>query len=228
MVSMTRNDDVFVIDLGDGENRFTPQWMEELSAAYKEVEMAEGPRALVTTARGKIWSNGLDLDWLLANLDKAPGYVDSVQQLLAQVLTLPVQSVAVIQGHCFAAGALLALAHDTRVMRSDRGYFCLPEVDIGIPFSPGMSNLIQSRLSKKAAHESMTTGRRYGGPEAQEAGIVDAIYGEDEILVAGMQLASELASKAGPTLQAIRTEMYRGAIEGLRANQPLDISGASS
>ena len=96
MVSMTRTDDVFVIDLGDGENRFTPQWMEELSAAYKEVEMAEGPRALVTTARGKIWSNGLDLDWLLANLEKAPGYVDAVQQLLAQVLTLPVQTLSLI------------------------------------------------------------------------------------------------------------------------------------
>ena len=47
-----------------------------------------------------------------------------------------------------------------RVMRADRGFWCLPEADIDIPFTRGMSALIQARLSPQAAHESMTTARR--------------------------------------------------------------------
>ena len=122
-----------------------------------------GPRALLTSATGKIWSNGLDLDWLTANLDQAGPYVDQVQGLFARYLELTVPTVAVLQGHTFAAGALLALANDVRIMRADRGFFCLPEVDISIPFAPGMSALIQSKLSPDTAQEAMLTGRRYGG-----------------------------------------------------------------
>ena len=62
-----------------------------------------------------------------------------VHELLARLLEIGVPTVAAIQGHAFAAGAMLALAHDERVMRADRGWSCLPEVDINIPFTPGMS-----------------------------------------------------------------------------------------
>jgi len=68
------------------------------------------------------------------------------------------RAIAALQGHTFAAGAMLALAHDQRVMRSDRGFFCFPEVDIGIPFTVGMNALITARLSARVAHEAMTTG----------------------------------------------------------------------
>src|SRR6185312_14208171 len=98
-------------------------------------------------ARGKIFSNGLDLEWMGANPEQIEPFIARVHELLARLLALDVPSVAAIQGHAFAAGAMLALAHDQRVMRADRGYFCLPEVQIRIPFSPGMSALIAARLA---------------------------------------------------------------------------------
>ena len=62
MPTLDRDGDVFVLDLGDGENRFNPDSLRELGALLDEVVAAPGPRALVTTATGTIWSNGLDLD----------------------------------------------------------------------------------------------------------------------------------------------------------------------
>jgi enoyl-CoA hydratase/carnithine racemase len=170
MPTLQRTDDVFILDLGDGENRFTRQWMNQVTEALDEVDGADGPRALLTVASGKIWSNGLDLDWLTSHVDKAGEYVAQVHSLFVRMLSTQVSSIAVLQGHTFAAGALLALGHDVRMMRADRGFFCLPEVDISIPFSPGMSAMVQARLTPNTAHEAMCTGRRYGGTDALEAG----------------------------------------------------------
>ncbi len=225
MPTLQRTDDVFVLDLGDDENRFTQEWMSSVSDSLDEVDAAEGPRALLTVASGKIWSNGLDLDWLTANLDKAGDYVGQVHGLFVRMLSTRVPTVAVLQGHTFAAGALLALGHDVRIMRADRGFFCLPEVDISIPFSPGMSAMIQARLTPNTAHEAMCTGRRYGGTEALEAGIVSQALPLEELLPAAIELAHTLAPKAGPTLQTIRTTMYRQAIDLMAGDTELSLPG---
>ena len=212
MPSLDRDAEVFVLDLGDDENRFNPTWVGEVDALLDEVVGAAGPRALVTTATGKFWSNGLDLAWMGEHPEQAGPFVDRVHALLARVLALPVPAVAACQGHVFAAGAMLALAHDARVMRADRGFFCLPEVDIGIPFTPGMGALIQARLAPQTAHEAMTTGRRYGGADALVAGVVDEAVEQERVVPAAVERARPLAAKAGDTLGAIKQQMYAGPI----------------
>ena len=183
MPSLDRRDDVFVLDLGDGENRFNADSLDALEGCLDEVEAAPAPRALVTTATGKCWSNGLDLEWMGTQGDAVGPLLCVYTLSLARVLELGVPNVAALQGHTFAAGAMLALAHDQRVMRADRGYlFCLPEIDINIPFTPGMSALIAARLPIRTAHEAMTTGRRYGGTDAALADIVEEGTGEADVL----------------------------------------------
>jgi Delta3-Delta2-enoyl-CoA isomerase len=216
MPVLDRHDDVFVLDLGDTENRFSPDWLASVEAALDEVAGADGPRALVTAATGKFFSNGLDLDWLFGHADQHEDYVVRVQELLARVLALPVVTVAALQGHTFAAGAMLSLAHDFRVMRADRGFWCLPEADIGIPFTRGMSALIQARLTPQTAHEAMTTARRYGGEDARAAAIVDRAVDEESVRTTAVELAASLAGKAGDTLGTIKARMYAPALAALR------------
>jgi Delta3-Delta2-enoyl-CoA isomerase len=216
MPTLDRHDDVFVLDLGDTENRFSPDWLASVEAALDQVAGADGPRALVTAATGKFFSNGLDLDWLFAHADQHEDYVVRVHELLARVLALPVVTVAALQGHTFAAGAMLSLAHDFRVMRADRGFWCLPEADIGIPFTRGMSALIQARLTPQTAHEAMTTARRYGGEDARAAAIVDRAVDEESVRTTAVELAASLAGKAGDTLGTIKARMYAPALAALR------------
>ena len=219
MPSLSREtgSEVFILDLGTDENRFNPSWMSTVLGLLDEVEATPGPRALVTVATGpKIWSNGLDLDWLLANASAAGSFVEQVHGVFARFLASPVPTVAALGGHTFAAGAMLALAHDFRVMRSDRGFFCLPEVDIHIPFTLGMAALIQARLSKVTAHEAMTTGRRYGGPDALAAGIVESLADSPAAVIsAAVARAAALTSKDGATLAAIKKTMYAPTLAAL-------------
>ncbi len=217
MPSLDRDGDVFVLDLGDDENRFSLEWLAHVATLLDEVEGAPGPRALVTTATVKFFSNGLDLDWLGQHGDELPSYVASVQELFARVLAFPAPTVAAVQGHAFAAGAMLALAHDWRVMRADRGFFCLPEVDIQIPFTPGMDALIRAKLLPATATDAMTTGRRYGGEDALAAAIVTEAVAADEVLARAVELVRPVAGKDAATLGTIKQRMYAAELATLRA-----------
>ncbi|MCR6484573.1 enoyl-CoA hydratase/isomerase family protein [Amycolatopsis sp. OK19-0408] len=201
-----------VLHLGDDENRFSPDWLQRVHSTLDEVD-----DVLVTTGGGKFYSNGLDLEWLLANGDQAAKYVAEVQELFARVLTLPVPTVAAINGHAFGAGAMLAMAHDFRVMRGDRGYFCFPEADINIPFTPGMAALIQGKLTPTSAIASMTTGRRFGGADAVAFGLVDEIAGEDSVVQVASERVRALTGKDRGTLGAIKETMFAPAVAALRA-----------
>jgi len=216
MPVLQNQNDIFVLDLGDGENRLHPDWIAAVNSALDEVEKHEGPGALVTVANGKFYSNGLDLDWLSAHRDQHNDYIAAVQALYARFLALPVMTVAAIQGHAFAAGAMLSLAHDFRVMRADRGFWCLPEMDINLPFPRGMAALVQSRLSPQIAHEAMLTARRYGGTDAQAAGIVDHAVEEASISETALTIAHANLTKAGETLGITKSRMYAPVLATLR------------
>ncbi|KJE20171.1 enoyl-CoA hydratase/carnithine racemase [Frankia torreyi] len=217
MPKLERDGEVFVLHLDpDDENRFHPDRLAAVEAALDEVDAAAGPRALVTVGGGKFWSTGLDLDWLLSNADRSAAYLDRVHALFARTLASPVVTVAALNGHTFAAGAMWALAHDLRVMRLDRGFFCLPEVDLDLPFQSGMSALIRARLTPATAHEAMTTGRRYGGGQALAAGIVDAVAQADQLLAAAVERARPLAAKARPVRAQIKETLYAETLTALR------------
>ncbi|MBK1787773.1 enoyl-CoA hydratase/isomerase family protein [Prauserella cavernicola] len=217
MPVLHREDPVFVLDLGDDENRFSPDWLQTVHSALDTVAGGTDPAALVTVGHGKFYSNGLDLEWLSRHGDQAQGYVGDVHELLARVLTFPVPTVAAVNGHAFGAGAMLAMAHDFRVMRTDRGYFCFPEADINIPFTPGMAALIQSKLTPSAAIATMTTGRRFGGPQAREVGLVDDVADESALLEQARSVVVSLAGKDRGTLGAIKATMFAGAVSALRS-----------
>lgn len=216
---LTRDDDVFVLTMDIDDNRFNPESLAVIHDALDTVEHHTGPSALVTTGTGKYYSNGLDLekamipdfDWGIAEIAK------ETQQLLARTLLFPRPTVAAINGHCIAAGAMWSLAHDWRIMRADRGFWGLPEVDIRIPFTPGMAALIQSRLTKQTAHQAMTTGYRFGGTEAAQARIVDSAVDESSVLSEAVTHARALSGKDANTLGQIKRVMYGGVAAALLA-----------
>ncbi|MDT5336781.1 MAG: hypothetical protein QOD90_2286 [Mycobacterium sp.] len=213
-IAVTYTDKIAVLNLGDDENRFSLGFLDEVSGHLDDIA-SSGAGGLVTTGTGKFYSNGLDLDWLMAHGDQMQFYVGRVQALLARVLTLSMPTAAALNGHAFGAGAMLAMAHDYRVMRLDRGYFCFPEVDIRIPFTPGMAALIQAKLTPAAAVASMTTGRRFGGADALQFAIVDATAAEDAVTDAAVGLLAPLGGKDAGTLGAIKNTMYGPAVAAL-------------
>ncbi len=220
MLHLERLDDgVYVLHMRGGENRMNRTWLEAMNDLLDQVEADPEAHALVTTGEGRFFSNGLDLDWLQQpDTENLQEFVVDVEKLLARLLGFPLNTVAACNGHTYAAGAMLSLCHDFRVMRVDRGFWCLPEVDIGIPFTAGMDSLIKTRLPITVAHDIMVTGRRCGGAEAAELQIVHRAVAEDEVLPAAMEIAAAVGGKDRAVLGVIKARMNGRTIELLSDN----------
>ena len=209
MIECKREGAVAVVQMRSGENRFNPAFIAELMRALDEAEHADEPTALVLTGDGKFFSNGLDLAWMSGEgRDRAGEVLSGMLGIFARLLGSPIATVAALNGHAFAGGAMLALACDFRVMRTDRGFFCIPEIDLGLPLHPGMAALIQARLPKLTAHEAIVTGKRYGAEEALARGIVDYATPEVDLLPKALALAAPLAGKNRSVMQTHRRLLY--------------------
>ncbi|MBT8211921.1 MAG: enoyl-CoA hydratase/isomerase family protein [Acidimicrobiia bacterium] len=224
MIDLSYQGNVAVVTMRAEENRLNRGFIDRFSEVLDEVE-AGPPASLVTTGEGKYYSNGLDLEWLSRDdTEDMRQFVVDVEALMARLLAFPRVTVAALNGHTFAAGAMNALAHDFRVMREDRGWFCLPEIDIGIPFSDGMDSLIRHKLAPAVAHKAMVTGHRFTAPEALEAHIVDAAVAEDQVVARAVAIAAEHADKSPSILRDIKSRMYAGTIRLLEESEGTEAS----
>jgi enoyl-CoA hydratase/carnithine racemase len=211
MIEVENAGAVRVIRMSNGENRFNRRSVDALHRHLDDLERQPGPLAVVTTGEGKFYSNGLDLDWMAQAGDDAGPMVAAVQRLLGRLLRFPAVTVAAVNGHAFAAGAMFASAHDFVVMRNDRGFWCLPEVDLGLPLTGAMYGVLAAKLPHATLHDAIVTGRRYSAVDALAAGIAHHALPEDLVLQRAVELAATLADKNRAVVAEHKRLMYAPA-----------------
>jgi enoyl-CoA hydratase/carnithine racemase len=211
MIEIERTGAVWIIRMDNGENRFNRDSVDRLHGHLDEIERQPGPLAVVTTGQGKFYSNGLDLDWMAQAGDDAGPMVGDVQRLFGRLLRLPALTVAAVNGHAFAAGAMFASAHDYIVMREDRGYWCLPEVDLGLPLTTAMYAVLAAKLPHATLHDALLTGRRYNAADALTAGVVHRAVPDEEVVDRAVEWAGTLADKNRAVLAEHKRLMYGAA-----------------
>ncbi|GAC56695.1 putative enoyl-CoA hydratase [Gordonia hirsuta DSM 44140 = NBRC 16056] len=206
------------LDETNPENRFALDWLDAVNVVLDEAVAAKKP--IVLTATGKFFSNGLDTDHIAASFAELPGYLDRVHQLYARVLTLPAPTIAAINGHAFGAGAMLALCADHRIMRTERGFWSLPEAALNMPFTRGMAALVRTRIPDATATEAMLTSRRYNADDALRAGIVDQTADEPELIEAARAVARERTGLVNDNQTVIKRGLRLPLLEDLRTPTP--------
>ena len=185
-----------------GENRWNTSFVREFSEALDEVEVDDGPGALVTSSTDeKFFSNGLDLDWV-KNPEKYPQngdrevFGEEFMYLMGRMITLPVPTICVINGHAFGAGFMLSLSHDVRVMREDRGFICANEIQLGMKIPRPELALFRHKIPANSFFETVQLSKRWTGPDALNAGIVQAVGSIEELQEMALRKAEELAPLA--------------------------------
>lgn len=202
MIELERKGDVFVLTMNAGENRWNTTFTRAIDSALDEVEASKGPAALVTTsADAKFFSNGLDLAWVQdppAHPEGGDREVFGIEfmALMGRLITLPVPTIAAVNGHGFGAGFMLALTHDLRLMRSDRGFLCANELAIGLTIPEPEVALFRHKMSAAAFNKTVLLAHRWTAAEAVDAGFVESAVDLDALTEAAVERAAGLAPLA--------------------------------
>jgi enoyl-CoA hydratase/carnithine racemase len=203
-----------IILTGAGEHRLGPALISALRSAVATVRASPGAGALVLAAEGKYFSNGFDQAWArTVPLHLHASMRGAFRGLLADLIALPMPTVAAVTGHAAAAGCVLALAHDAVVMRASRGFLYMSEVDAGLKMADFFGEVLRQKVPDAAARRDMILrGDKMTAAEGVRRGVVDAAVdgGVEDVVAAAVAAAEGLAARGwdGEVVAEIRKAMW--------------------
>ncbi|XP_009586885.1 enoyl-CoA delta isomerase 1, peroxisomal [Nicotiana tomentosiformis] len=200
MCTLEKRGNIFLLTLtGTDEHRLHPNLIDSLAAALRRLrsESASSSSALITTAQGKFFSNGYDLKWALVDKARPQLMSKKLRALVYDLITLPMPTIAAVTGHASAAGFIFALSHDYVLMRKDRGFLYMSELDIGFKIPIWFSALLKCKVGSPAVwREVVLKSAKMTAEMGVEMGIVDSAHsGAEETVEAAVRLGEELMSR---------------------------------
>lgn len=224
MIEYELVDHVAVVTMNHGENRFSFDFFDAFNKVLDEIENeTEAKTLVVKSSHEKIWSNGIDLDWLLPMVQEDPEKVKKfpveLTKLYKRILTYPMITIAAINGHAFAGGAIMACCFDFRFMRSDRGFICLPEVDIGIPLTPSMTAVMKKAVPLYKFLEMQFTALRMTADECEKHHVVMKACHLDDLMNEVMAFAKAQA-KDRKMITTMKKVTFKDLIPSFEVDDP--------
>lgn len=202
------------------EGKFNRDSLDAFNQALDQVEADQEAQALIITGEDKCFAQGLDLEYLGSIApDTAMQFVEECMVMIGRLLQYPLPVVAAVNGHAFGLGAMITLASDYKVMRDNRGYFCLPEVNLNMVLIATMNALVTHTLSGNTLRDVLLTGKRIGGSEASLRGIVDEACGTENLIARARALAEPMMGKDRNTLSGLKRGIRLPIINAIEAGQ---------
>lgn len=221
-----KDESVAVITMSNEENRHNPDFAKAFNDALDEIRSDTTITAVVITSDSeKFWSLGIDVDWIGNRMNEnATGdikaFMYSMNDVFRNILLFPVPVIAALGGHAFGNGAILACACDFRFMKSDRGYFCLPEVDLGIPFLPSMIPILQKAIPQYKLNELKLTGKRAAAAELEAHHVLaKASTDADRMMADALAFAKSFTKKRGIFAEH-KKRMYKHITDAMEKDDP--------
>lgn len=204
IIEWEKNESVAVINMCNGANKQNLEFVKQMNRCFDEILEDKGIFSIILTSTDeKNFCQGIDTDWLGQQMkdqsfDTIKLFMHGMNGIFKRILFMPVPVIAAINGHAFGNGAMLACTCDFRFMKKDKGFFCFPEVDISIPFLPGMIAFVRKAMPEYKFNEMILSGKRMGAQELQDSHvIVKASADNEELLKDALAFARTFMKKRG-------------------------------
>lgn len=217
IIEWEKDQSVAIIRMNNGQNTQTLQFAKRMLQVLDEVlDDKDISAAVIASTDEKCWSAGIDLNWVMERIGSnakqdVKDFLYAMDAVFKKLLLYPIPAIAAINGHAFGNGTIMACACDFRFMRSDRGFFCFPEVDINVPFLPGMIAFVKKAIPNDYFNELALTGKRATAPELYERHVIlKACRDSDETLREALAFARTM--KKGRTIFGENKKRMHAAI----------------
>lgn len=210
---------VAVLKMNNKENRYNLTFAQKFLGFLDKVVGDESFKSLVIASTDeKNWSQGLDLDWMnqmekKGDVESIKAFLQSMDEIFNRLLLYPLPVIAAINGHSFGYGAVLACACDFRFMKSDRGFFCFPEVDLNMDFMPGAFTFIEAKLPRPIFNELLLSGKRATAVDLVESGVIEKACANEEELLKDVFKFAESFQKGGDIFGKLKKRLNGPAVE---------------
>ncbi len=227
VVQWDKDENVAILTMINAENRQNLVFATEMNKALDDILADQSVQALILTSSDeKNFSQGVDVEWLggcfnAKDLASIKQFLYGMNDVFKKLMLFPMPTIAAINGHAFGNGAIITCACDFRFMRADRGYFCFPEVNIGIMFFAGMNAFCKKAIPHYKFQEMQFSGNRYGAAELEEHHVIrKACAGKDELMKESLAFAKTFQKKRG-IMGEMKERMYRDIIEIMDRDDPV-------
>jgi len=209
-IELTRVEEFALITLNrpDALNALSLGLIRDLGARIDDVAKSDARALIITGAGTKAFCAGADIKELMGRglmAQKQGG--EFGQATFAKLDTLPIPSVAVINGYAFGGGMELALACTFRLaMRNAK--MGTPEIKLGLIPGYGGTQRLPRVIGEARALEMVMTGRTVDAEEALRIGLVSRLIDGDAV-AAGVAFAREFSGYSLPVLSFARDAVKR-------------------
>ena len=210
MLELEQVDGIEILRLAHGKaNALDMELLTSLDQALERIEGSDA-RAVMLTARGSIFSAGLDL---FRVLDGGAEYLEEFMPVMRDTFTrlffFPKPVVAAVNGHAIAGGCVLLCACDYRLALTGPWKIGVPELLVGVPFPAIALETLRQVLPLQHFQEIVYTGATYRVEEALSRGLVDEVVGEQEFFDRALHLTEQFGSLPAEGFRLTK-EQFRG------------------
>ena len=196
-VNYKREDNIGIVTLNHPPlNIVDEKFFTELEEIQKEIYLDKDLKAIVILGAGKVFSAGIDLEYLSTTVAKSSFMKDDLewlQSLYSFWQRLPIPVIAGIHKHCIGSAVELIAGVDLRVA-SKNAIFALPEVQLGLSPDMGGTTRITKLIGIGQAKKFVMACEQIDGNEAYRIGLVEYITENEELKDFTMNLAKKLAN----------------------------------
>ncbi len=197
-IRLEREDDILVITLARGKaNALTDAVVAELQQALNHAERDSHTRAVVlTSAQPRMFCAGFDVQEVFTyEPERMRSFARAFFRVFDTLRCLPKPVVAALTGHTYAAGAILALVCDVRVMSEGDYGFALNEVNLGVVLPARMIRALASEIPLQTGHALFLEGHVFKASDARHAGLVDELVPAGNVAFRAATRARDLGHK---------------------------------
>ncbi len=217
VIEWRKENNVAIVEMCNGANRMNRIFAEQLNRCLDEViEDADIQAVVLTSTDEKNFSQGIDVEWIGGKLqaqenEAVISFMHGMNEIFKRLLLFPVPVIAAINGHAYGNGAIISCACDFRFMRKDRGFFCFPEVDVSIPFLPGMISFVRKAVPEYLFNQMLLSGQRMAAKELEDAKVIIKACEKETLLTEAVAFAGSFAKQRG-IFQELKKRIHKECI----------------